>query len=112
MPNRIASAGQAIATSRPSMNILPDSSLSTPKIAWHTSLRPAPTSPVRATISPRWTSNDTPEKKPVRARAWARKSGSRVGGALRRGYSSERLRPTIAAMSLSWVISLALQVPI
>ena len=59
MPLAMASAGEPIFSSRPSRMIRPAVSVSTPKMARATSVRPAPTRPAMPTISPRRTSKLT-----------------------------------------------------
>ena len=55
MPAAIAAAGSPLGSGSPSMLTEPEVRLSIPKTARATSVRPAPTSPARATISPRRT---------------------------------------------------------
>ncbi len=52
IPFSMASWGDRIDTGRPSREMVPVSNESAPKIALATSVRPAPTSPVKPTISP------------------------------------------------------------
>ncbi len=76
-----------------------------PKIARATSLRPAPTSPASATISPRRTSKEMSLKTPVRdSDSTLRTTSPGVVGVLGNSVSSSR--PTIALMMSSTVIVL------
>ena len=58
MPAAIAAVGDARCSPRPRISTVPASYRSMPKIARATSLRPDPTSPAKATISPARTSSE------------------------------------------------------
>src|SRR3954447_18561118 len=68
MPAFMAADGEPRLSLSPSTKTSPASGVSTPKIARATSLRPAPTRPASATISPRRTSKETSMKTPSRVR--------------------------------------------
>src|SRR4051794_36592018 len=104
MPARIAAPGEPLGISIPSTSTVPASRLSTPKIARATSLRPAPTRPASATISPRRTSKEMSVKTPSRV---SRETFSTAGpiSASSLGKSASSSRPTILRTSSSAVSS-------
>src|SRR5215207_5113687 len=110
IPASIAAIGLPAGIRRPSTSTWPASGLSIPKIARATSLRPAPTSPARATISPARTSKLMSKKTPSRVRRCTRSTAAPISVSCL-GNSALSSRPTIrltissgviAAISASW----------
>src|SRR4051794_8524774 len=93
-PAAIAAVGLPLGSRRPWTSTWPPSALSTPKIARATSLRPAPTRPASATISPARTSKETSVKTPSRVRRDTDSSGAPIAAAVL-GNSASRSRPTM-----------------
>ena len=104
IPSAIASAGDRIATRRPSTSISPRSRGIMPKMAWATSIFPEPTKPVIPRISPPCAANETSQNRPS---AVSPRTASRGGpgemGTL--GNFSVSRRPTMRWMSPSMSIS-------
>ena len=105
MPARIASRGVRMSRTRPSSAIVPASRRSAPKIRRAVSVRPAPTSPVSASTSPRRTWKETPFTSSPRRRPDTTSRGWPMRG-WRRGNSFSSFRPTIISISCWRVISL------
>src|SRR4051794_8675211 len=105
-PARMAALGEPLGSSTPATSTVPASRLSMPKIARATSLRPAPTSPASATISPRWTWNETSVKTPSRVRRETFSTGAPISASVF-GNSASSSRPTIFLTSSSLVSSFA-----
>ena len=104
-PAAMAALGSPVGSTRPSTVTVPPLARSMPKIARATSLRPAPTSPASATISPRLTSNEMSENTPARlSPSTLSITSPGFEGVL--GYSVSSSRPTIALMMTSTVIAL------
>src|SRR4051794_7765419 len=103
-PARIAARGEPGASGLPSTSTWPASGLSMPKIARATSLRPAPTSPARPTISPRRTSKLTSTNTPSRVRRSTLSSGAPISVSSL-GKSCDSSRPTMRRTSASLVRS-------
>ena len=98
IPASIAAVGDADGSRLPSISTEPASRRSIPKIARATSVRPAPTRPARATISPLRTSNDTSVKTPSRvSRSTFRTVRPASAGTF--GNSASMSRPTIARIT-------------
>ena len=97
MPASIAAVGDPLRSFFPFTVTEPASARSMPKMAWATSLRPAPTSPARAMISPAWTSNDTSVNTPSLVRR-STCSTALPRSARSLGKSASMSRPTIARM--------------
>ena len=98
MPAAMESAGFRGTSSCPSMSTRPETMGRAPKIASHASVRPAPTSPARHTISPFRTENDAD------GNGWCHEVDDleRDRGILRHAPgsgSNESSRPTISRMS-------------
>jgi hypothetical protein len=103
-PADIAASGEPFGKSRPATRTVPVVRRSMPKIARTTSVRPAPTSPASATISPRRTVNEMSLNTPSRARSRTSRTTS-PGVVAVLGSSAPSSRPTIDRMMLSMVTS-------
>src|SRR6266850_4264959 len=79
MPRRMASTGEAICASAPSMRMVPSSARSMPKSRRAVSVRPDPRSPPMPRDSPPLTSRSTPRTDPRRPRPLALRNGVAVG---------------------------------
>ena len=104
MPARTAARGSCRLTGLPASRTEPASYASTPKTARAISLRPAPTSPARPTISPARTSKLTSWKTPPRSRPSTWRTTSPTGATVF-GNRSPTSRPTILATSCSTDVS-------
>ena len=80
---------------------------SAPKIARASSVRPAPTSPARATISPAWTVRLTPSTRGACRSRTVRTAGASAAATRLGGKAAVRERPSMAWMSESSVCSAA-----
>ena len=94
-PAAIARVGEPGGSGRPSTSTEPASQRSMPKIARATSLRPAPTRPASATISPARTSKEISVKTPSCVRRSTLRT-TRPGSDETFGNSASMSRPTIA----------------
>ncbi len=103
-PARIAASGRPTASRTPSTSTWPASARSMPKIARATSLRPAPTRPASATISPARTSKLMSKNTPSRVRRWTDSTGSPISASCL-GNSAPSSRPTIRLTMSSGAIS-------
>src|SRR3954452_1156802 len=103
-PARIAARGEPGASGLPSPSTWPASGLSMPKIARATSLRPAPTSPARPTISPARTSKETSKNTPSRVSRSTLSTGAPICASCF-GNSALSSRPTIRRTMSSGVIA-------
>ena len=98
IPAAIAAVGEPGGSFFPSIRTAPASQRSMPKIARATSVRPAPTSPASATISPLQTWNETSVKTPSRvSRSTSRTTRPRSLATF--GKSASMSRPTIARIT-------------
>ncbi len=98
IPAAIAAVGEAGGSFCPSIRTAPASQRSMPKIARATSVRPAPTSPASATISPLQTWNETSVKTPSRV-SRSTSSTTRPRSLATFGKSASMSRPTIARIT-------------
>ena len=103
IPAAIAAVGDPGGSRLPSISTDPASQRSIPKIARATSVRPAPTRPARATISPLRTWNETSVKAPSRVSRSTFRT-TRPGSADPFGNSASMSRPTIARIT-DWIVS-------
>src|SRR4051812_2279298 len=113
-PAAIAVDGAPLTRLLPPTETCPASQRSMPNTARATSVRPAPTSPARPTISPCLTSKETSVKTPSRVSRLTVSATSPARTSCL-GYSSSRSRPTIRRTRSSSVMpsmgSLAIQAP-
>ena len=103
IPAAIAVEGDPGGRRLPSISTEPASQRSMPKIARATSVRPAPTKPASATISPLRTTKDTSVKSPSRVRRSTFRT-TRPGSVGTFGNSASMSRPTIARMT-DWMVN-------
>src|SRR5262245_54970760 len=103
-PAAIAREGEPERSCRPFTSTRPASHLSMPKIARATSLRPAPTRPAKATISPARTSKETSVNSPSRV-SRSTLSTTLPTSASTFGKTASRSRPTMEWMTACGVSS-------
>ncbi len=108
-PAAIAASGEELGSTWPRTVTRPADRRSMPKTARATSLRPAPTSPARATISPRRTEKLMSCRTPSRP-SCSTCSTTSPAGTWVLGNSWSRSRPTIDRMTSSTVMSCAADV--
>ena len=106
-PARSRARGPPDSSSPPASSTEPAVGRSAPKIARASSVRPAPTSPARATISPAWTVRLTPSTRGACRSRTVRTAGASAGAARLGGKAAVSGRPSIAWMSESSVCSAA-----